>query len=517
MIIDNRRQIWNLKTTVCMAIAMTIVLPLFAVIDSSVKRLDTISGKTMFRPQLLCVQDNGVLLAQSKAIRNATSARSGISPQTFDACVDIATLKTDTAEVVWQQSDVRLSQIPDLGSVWSVSASEGNNSISILFNDLWTTGEMLALMEIDRKQKDLPYSIGELTRRIGVQGEIPANVWVAHCVAYISPTQVVAVAVDNFNNLWRTHKSDSGSCSQWERFAAGSYPQIVVSGGVATLYYLQTKEQVGDRGGNRNLVSVHYKGCTPIIGSMMPIGHLPETKFSACNIDSTGTCIMYLSDNVPYLILGDEPGGRWSSPQQVVFSNKLDLATSVSVSSWKGDVFFVVGTESGKLYIGKIPGKLLTTIPKNKLTPDVIQAPVPLHRGVLAANSKASVDERIVAMDSIASSMDATEVEHLIAHMDAKYDYVLREKAIVTLASIGGKSAVSAMIKLLEKSVEEGITEGKSDQVNISWCAIDALSFIGDASALPILEKLIHSSDINSNLRRRAESALKKSKRGHRD
>lgn len=264
------------------------------------------------------------------------------------------------------------------------------------------------------------------------------------------------------------------------------------------------------RRGNLHLVSVPFRGGTPTEEKTTMIGSLPNTPISVCGMDGAGKCLMYQSGNVPYLMLGNESSERWSTPQQVVFSNKLEAVKCVSVSSWKGTVFFVVGTESGELYVGRISQESVAVIPRNKVAHENVLISPREYQGVLDENSKSSASARNKAILSVMAGKDATEVDNLIAHIDIKYDLVVRQNAIRALGAIGDKRALPKLIELLEKPVEGNTTDEGENEAILRRYTVEALGYIGDASVLPTLMNLVKSDKEYQSVRELAEITIRK-------
>lgn len=141
----------------------------YAATEADLQQQDTPDGKPLFRPRLLRVQSDLVLLAQGEVI----SSDSGILPKTSEASVYVGILNPETMMVAWQRSEVRLRQIPESGASWSVASLGLHDKMSIVFCQLWSSGIFPAYIEIERKHKDAPYITNEYTKRLGIKGELP--------------------------------------------------------------------------------------------------------------------------------------------------------------------------------------------------------------------------------------------------------------------------------------------------------------------------------------------------------
>jgi len=492
--------------SVAMVLCTIVALHTYAATEADIQQQDTPDGKPLFRPQLLHVQSDLVLLAQGEAI----SYDSGILPQTSEASVYVGILNPETMVVAWQRSEARLRQISGSGTPWSVASSGWSNKISVVFCQLWSSGIFPAYIEIGRQHSNAPYITSEYTQRLGIKGELPFSRLESVSIASISSTQIVAVAEDGDARLWFSIKGDGGSWTRWQWVGVGCYPHVITGEDTSTLFCLQPKDPMLKRRGNLHLVSVPFLGGAPTEEKTTMIGSVPHTPISVYGMDDAGKCLMYQIGNVPYLMLGNESGERWSAPQQVVVSKKLEADKIVSVSSWKGTVFFVVGTESGELYVGRISQKSVDEIPRNEAAHASALISPREYQGVLDENSKRSASARNKAILSIMAGKDTTEVDNLIAHIDIKYDLVVRQNAIRALGAIGDKRALPKLIELLEKPVEGNTTDEGENEAILRRYTVEALGYIGDASALPMLKKLMKSGKEYQSVRDLAEITSRK-------
>jgi hypothetical protein len=96
-------------------------------------------------------------------------------------------------------------------------------------------------------------------------------------------------------------------------------------------------------------------------------------------------------------------------------------------------------------------------------------------------NPTSTTGDRVSAIDVIVKCEDKSPVPLLIEHLDKKYRYSVRNSAAKALGALGDARAVPHLIETLESA-------NKGDET-LMRVTINSLGEIGDAAALPVIEK----------------------------
>lgn len=107
---------------------------------------------------------------------------------------------------------------------------------------------------------------------------------------------------------------------------------------------------------------------------------------------------------------------------------------------------------------------------------------------------------------------DSSSVPILIEHLSSVHSLVVRQNAIRALGKIGDKRTMAPLVKILKEPVKGDITDEGEEEAILRRSAVLALSEIGDASALPVLEALAQGTSEYKSVRELAAIAAEKIK-----
>jgi len=471
-------------------------LPAQAAVEARVGKLEAPEDKPLFEPRLVAGKTGILVVVREAPVKTASS----FLPQTYEAPVHIGLLDLATLRPVWQKCDVKLKQVPRDNVRWSVTASRAGDSVDVIFCQLWSVGTLPAYMQIGRKGQNSPYTAQRYTPRVGVGQELSSGQFQSFSAAP-SPSGILATAGDNRGRLWITRTTKADEWTKWRVLGVGSYPQLVNHDGVsAALFSLNQEHIVLANIMNARLQNAGSRSVAPA-----------SVPFCVTASRKDGACLVHLAGAIPHIVVSAPGLEKWSDNHIIKLETNIDRPAHIAATLSSGRVVFVIGTEAGELYAGRIPAKKIAEIPRLHGATSASAGGAVQHidyGSVLGEDSPAALQARNKAIISLLTTKDASAVPLLLKHLDKKHDLVLRQNAIRALGAIGDARALPELFRLLDAPLGGNIADEGENEAILRRYTVLALQDIGHASAIPILRKIAESPKEYQSVRDLAKNAV---------